>query len=124
MAHFLSGEWRSFVVNGTNGVPGGDDKFILNINDGGMIDPGTSSHGAKPVSGKATSNQSHHSIKIDKPSETKRYRGYLLVNGPQMLLVGFINRDPDDAAPPEGASEEEIASFFDQQQEVWIATKP
>ncbi len=124
MAHILSGEWRSFVVNSVTGEPQGDQRFILNINEGtGEIDPGTSSHGGSSVSGSATSNGGFHNIKINKAAGPKKYRGYLLVNGPQLMLVGFVDRTPA-GPPPEGASDEEIASFFNQQQEVWIATKP
>ena len=128
MAHILAGEWRSFVVNGQNGTPEGDQKFNLNINEAsGLIEAG-STHGNGPnpvtVTGKASpGNAPFHNIRIDRP-DAKKYRGYLLVNGPQLMLVGFLNRAPGNDGLPEGATAEEVADFFDQQQEVWIATKP
>jgi hypothetical protein len=124
MAHILAGEWRSFVVSSQTGEPGGDKKFILKINEAsGLIEAG-STHDGAAVEGKASpGNAPFHNIKIDKPSGPKKYRGYLLVNGPQLMLVGFVNRDPG-GPPPEGLSADETTAFFDQQQEVWIATKP
>jgi hypothetical protein len=123
MSHILAGDWRSFVVQ--NGLPAPDQTFHLNINEGsGAIEAG-STHGGATVTGKASpGNSPVHHIGIDKQTPNKKYRGYLLVNGPQLMLVGFLNRDPDMDTLTEGATPDDIANFFQQQQDVWIATKP
>ena len=125
MAHILAGRWRSSVVSSQTGEPGGDGEFVLNINEGTGVIEGGSTHAGATVTGRASAgNAPFHNIKIDKASGPKKYRGYLLVNGPQLMLVGFLDRNPGGGPPPDGFSAEETASFFDQQQEVWIATKP
>jgi hypothetical protein len=125
MPHILAGDWKSFVVSSVTGTPGPDEGFHLNINEAsGLIEAG-STHGTGAVNGNASpGNSAFHTIKINKPAPFKKYRGFLLVNGPQMILVGFVNRDPGMVNLKEGSTAEDRANFFDQQQEVWIATKP
>jgi hypothetical protein len=124
MAHILTGDWRTFVVK--NGTPTNDDPFKLVLNDDGEFQAGTS-HGGKPITGGASkANAIAHHIQIRRDEAPKRrYRGFLLVNGPQLVIVGVANLNPAaDADGLAGMSSDEIADFFDQQQEVWIATKP
>ena len=86
---------------------------------------GGSTHGGAAVTGEGSSaTATFHHIKIRKETPKKRYRGFLLVNGPQLVLVGVINRNPQIDADGLAGTPDEVADFFDQQQEVWIATKP
>ena len=122
MAHILTGDWRTFVVK--NGTPTDDDPLKLVLNDAGAFQAGTA-HGGKPITGGASpANAAVQHIQIRKDEPKKRYRGFLLVNGPQLVLVGVANLNPTDADGLAGMSADEVADFFDQQQEVWIATKP
>ena len=122
MPHILAGDWRSFVVE--NGTPRPDQSFHLEINDAGQVLAG-STHGGAAVKGTASpANSEFHHIFIDKPAPRKKYRGFLLVSGPQLILVGVINRNPLLDGLEEGLTTDKIANLFDQQQEVWIATKP
>ncbi|HSE18960.1 MAG TPA: hypothetical protein VLB46_18010 [Pyrinomonadaceae bacterium] len=128
MAHVLSGDWRSFVIQ--NGAPTNDQTFHLVINEANGVIQAGSTHGGAAVTGQAAPGASPtQHIKIDKAVPKKKYRGYLLVNGPQLMLVGVANLNPTDALTEaiknkDDFSPDELAAFFDQQQEVWIATKP
>lgn len=128
MPHILQGDWRSFVIQ--NGNPTNDQTFHLVINEAnGDLEAG-STHAGAAVTGKAApgASQTQH-IKIEKATPKKKYRGFLLVNGPQLIMVGVANLNPTDAMTEainnkNDFSPDELAAFFDQQQEVWIATKP
>jgi hypothetical protein len=122
MSHFMQGDWRSFVVR--NGDPREDQSFHLVINDAGLIQGG-STHGANAVTGNVVQGPAFHQIFIDKATPRKKYKGVLLVNGPQMIICGVANLDPVVNFEGKGdLKEDDIFNFFDQQQEVWIATKP
>jgi hypothetical protein len=127
MAHIFEGRWRSSVVK--NGVPTPDDPFDLLVDEGsGQIKPG-SKQGADDVRGAAGQAGPFHHIKIDVPIPNtpqfkRKYKGFLLVNGPQLIIVGVANLNPDFFEGKSDFKKGEIFNFFDQQQEVWIATKP
>lgn len=119
MAHTLTGVWKSFIVRNGNPVP--DDQFDLRVNEGnGHLEAG-SKHGTADITGGGSpgASQRHH-IQIDQAVPAKKFKGFLLVNGPQLVMVGVANLNPD--AVPEG--DVDPTAFFDQQQEIWIATKP
>lgn len=128
MTHILSGDWRSFVV--MNGTPTNDQTFHLVINEADGVLQAGSTHAGAAVTGTAAPGASTtQHIKINKQTPKKKYRGFLLVNGPQLIMVGVANLNPTDALT--GAinkrndfTPDEIDALFDQQQEVWIATKP
>lgn len=120
MSHILEGDWRSFVVR--NGNPTGDQSFHLVIDQAGVIQPG-STHGANAVTGNVVQ-ATFHQIFIDKATPRKKYRGVLLVNGPQMIICGVANLDPVVNFEGRGDPKEDNTSEFGQEQEIWIATKP
>jgi hypothetical protein len=121
MAHILAGKWRSSIIK--NGQPTDDAEFDLKINEGnGLIEQG-SKHGNADVEGQASTGAStRHHIKINhKQAPGSKFKGFLLVNGPQLIMVGVANLNPT-AFVGEGGLDPN--AFFDQEQEIWIATKP
>lgn len=120
MAHILAGKWKSFIVK--NGNPTPDGEFDLKITEGnGHVEQG-SKHGNADVTGNASPGASDkHHIKLDQTNPASKFKGFLLVNGPQLVMVGVANLNPDAFAGEGGLDPD---AFFDQEQEIWIATKP
>ena len=117
MPHILTGTWKSFIVRNGNPIP--DDDFDLKITESnGHIEPG-SKHGTADITGGGASpgaSQRHH-IQLETTTPASKFKGFLLVNGPQLIMVGVANLHPE-ALVGEGET------LFDQEQEIWIAHKP
>lgn len=123
MAHILDGEWRSFQIN--DGDPMNDDGFHLQLDPTGNIMPG-SKHGTFDITGDAHQGTVFHRIFISQAGPPKRhYLGIVVLNGPNMMICGLLNLNPQFLLEKgKDLTERELVKFFDQEQEIWVATKP
>jgi len=124
MAHILDGDWRSFQI--IDGNPMNDDGFHLEIDPAsGDIKQG-SRHGALDITGDVVQGSVYHRIFIQQVGPPKRnYKGILVLNGPNMMICGLLNLNPQFLLEKgKVLTERELVKFFDQEQEIWVATKP
>jgi hypothetical protein len=122
MAHFMDGDWRSFVSRDGNAA---DDKlFHLEIDPASGILTANSRHDGTLITGQVIRGGHFHHVFFNKGT-ARAYRGILVMNGPTMMLCGHvILNSVGVAAGASSMSEDEVMSLFQQVNEVWIATKP
>ena len=124
MAHILDGDWRSFQIK--DGDPTNDEGFHLEIDPAsGDIKQG-SKHGALDITGDAHQGSVFHRIFIKQAGPPKRnYLGILVLNGPSMMICGLLNLNPQFLLEKEKVlTDREFFALFEQEQEIWVATKP
>jgi hypothetical protein len=142
MAHILDGDWRSTIFN-RRGEPLPDDRFHLVIDETtGEIKSG-STHEGHPVTGGVTPGGEHHHIIEVTNHRNHLYKGILIVNvhapgGGFMLLCGArrlnapmqtadrrtVVGDSERERGGKNDSAKESFELFDQEQIIWVATKP
>jgi hypothetical protein len=125
MAHIFDGDWRSLIVQ--NGSPKNDDVFHLEV-DPTSFKLVNSTHNGKGIEGQAGRGKVFDHIIIREAGPPKVvYKGILLVNGATSVISGLQNLNPNIAFELESEgnlTEKELLNFFEQEQEIWIATKP
>ena len=138
MAHKLSGRWTSTVIN-SDGEEMSDDRFDLVIDDGGTVDPKTSSHARRRLK------RGHASIKnverielvdadgtlyggklIEETSENMKLCGFRRLNAEEP--VDELDRSEGDRRGREGKGSGRAAKVDHrlraQEVIIWVATKP
>ncbi len=138
MAHKLSGDWRSFTVDST-GQRFNDNSFHLVINEAsGTVDPASSTHEGRPVQrGQAVVRDFNRIEILD--HRNAFYEGVLVIDLPEFqMLCGRrqlkasrrTGEQADDAGQEKkrddegGSAEESKARPGQQEQVIWVATKP
>jgi hypothetical protein len=136
MAHKLSGDWTSTTID-ERGRRLPDDRFHLAIDeDSGTVDNTRSTHRGRPVrSGQAVRGDVHRIEIVNHLGMT--YRGALVVDTESLqVLCGFRTQNEDqraeerdDDAPQdykdvESGESEGRRRRLDQEQVIWVATKP
>ena len=140
MASVFDGKWTSFIVR--NGDRRDDDPFEIEVT-ADELEP-KSKHGAKPIKGKVKQGKAYPAIRIrHTDDESLEYRGILIADGVPSMICGIRDTDPDSFGQEEGVDTEMAinqerermerraarlkkgdVSFFGQEQEIWVATKP
>jgi hypothetical protein len=124
MASIFDGDWRSLII--TNGNPGDDPAFHIEVDPtNNKLEP-KSKHGEKFIRGQVGRGVFDHIIiREDDPKAV--YKGILLVSGATSIISGLRNLNPQilfDLEREGNLTEKELRNLFQQEQEVWIATKP
>jgi hypothetical protein len=138
MAHKLSGDWRSTVID-DSGQKLADDTFHLVIDEGsGNVDTRRSTHRGRPVKRGQAVHRDFDRIEILN-QEDSLYEGVLVVDSPgfQMICgVRTLNAGPlfesqgddpernDEGADKGGSAGRGKRRFDGQEQVIWVATKP
>ena len=125
MASIFDGDWRSLIIR--NGSPDNDNVFHIVVNPANnQLEP-NSTHNGVAISGTVGRGNVFDHILIRETNPRRNYKGILLVNGATMIISGLQNLNPqrlDELDKGGKFSEKEIRKLFDQEQEIWIATKP
>lgn len=128
MANIFDGDWRSLIIK--NGSPDTDDVFHIEVD---TTDPSNlklepkSKHNEKPITGRVAKGRVFDHIIIREEDPKAVYKGILLVNGATMIISGLQNLKPQaliELKRDGNLTVEELLKLFDQEQEIWIATKP
>jgi len=122
MAHFLDGNWRSFVSRDGNAV---DDKVIhLEIDPATGVLTANSTHDGTRITGEVKRGTHFDHVFFNKGTQ-RAYRGILVLNGPTMVLCGHLVLNTGGLfSAASTLSEDEVMNLLAQVNEVWIATKP
>jgi hypothetical protein len=122
MAHFMDGDWRSFVSK--RGDAADDKIFHLEIDPATGVLTANSTHDRTRITGEVVQGRHFHHVFFNKGT-TQAWRGILITNGPTMVLCGHsILNTGGLFAAASSLSEDEVMNLLAQVNEVWIATKP
>lgn len=123
MANIFDGDWSSSIV--PNGDERRDGTFHIEVDpQNNKLEP-LSNHNGRPITGRVGRGSRFNAIIINEENPRVRYKGSLIVDGASSIISGFQDLNPDGLLKSEaGDSEKSDPEFFDQLQEVWVATKP